>query len=87
VNDIPFSLDCRQDLGTLPWADVDFAKMPTGVIERVALLRDGSQLDRTNVVVFVRLDNGPLIVAETTYELARQAAVFLAGSPIAENDQ
>lgn len=74
------------DVEREPWTDVDPATVLHGLVERVGLLRHGTDGGRASVAVLIRLDDGRALVAETTYRLARAAARALGASPIAAEE-
>jgi hypothetical protein len=71
-----------------PWADLkDGAPYPGGVIERIGLLPNGTAKGRPTVAMVIRMEDGTVVVAETTWVLFNGAARALAASPVAELDR
>jgi hypothetical protein len=71
-----------------PWTDLEQeAPYPRGVIERIGLLPEGTAKGRPTVALIIRMDDGSLVFAETTWALFGNAAQALAASPVAELDR
>ena len=68
------------------FSDVDRGTVLAGMIERVTLLRNGTQTGRAALAVLVRLPDGRAVIAQTTYRLAVAAARSIAASPIAAEE-
>lgn len=64
-----------------PWSDLDPKALTHGFIERVAFLRNATRHGNGGILVLIRLDDGRLVVAETTYRLAHAAARAIGASP------
>jgi hypothetical protein len=79
-------LDVRTDIDQDPWTDLQDVGVGHGHIERVGFLRNGTKAGRGSIALVVRLDDGRLIIAETTYRLAYTAARVIAASPAAAEE-
>lgn len=79
-------LDVRPDMEANPWTDLNPGEVRHGYIERVGLLRAGTVQGRASVALVARLDDGQLVVVETTWRLFHTAARALAASPIAAEE-
>lgn len=79
-------LDIRPDMEVAPWDDVDPKSLLHGQIERVGLLRHGTSQGRASVALLIRLDDGRVVVGETTWRLFNTAARALAVSPAAAEE-
>lgn len=73
-------LDITPDIDLAPWKDAKGAKH--GIVERVGLLRNGTSSGRAAVEILIRLDDGSLVLAETTLRLARTAAAGIVASAV-----
>lgn len=80
------SLDVRLN-GDGAFDDVDPRKLAgRGDIVRAAILRNGTAGGRASIALLIRLDDGRLVVAETTYRLAYTAARAIGASPVAAEE-
>lgn len=75
-------LDVRPDLDQLPWSDLRGGSYREAIIERVGLLRDGTESGRAVLAIVARCADGSVVVAETTLRLADVAVRALASSPV-----
>ncbi|MCU1677690.1 MAG: hypothetical protein JWM93_2448 [Frankiales bacterium] len=91
------ALTITPDIDRSPWVDLDLAASLNAAhstvppvagapvqmarIERVGLLRHGTQEGRATVTVLVRLPDGSFVLAETTLRNAAMAARVIAASP------
>lgn len=80
------SLDVRPDMDRAPWTDIDRDGLLAGQLERVGLLRHGTTQGRASVALLGRLDDGRVVVLETTWRLLHAAVRALAASPVAAEE-
>lgn len=73
------------DIERAPWSDLP-VNVLQGRLERLGLLRNGTQQGRATIAMVVRLPDGTPVVAETTWRLFNLAARALAASPIASEE-
>lgn len=74
------------DIERAPWTDLNEATTLQGTIERLGLLRNGTQQGRATVAMVVRLPDGTEAIAETTWRLFSLASRALAASPVAAEE-
>jgi hypothetical protein len=80
------SLDIRPDMDQAPWIDINPFTVLHGSLERVGLLRNGTREGLASVSLAIRLADGRMVVAETTWRLFNIAARALASSPAAAEE-
>lgn len=80
------ALDVRTDMDQAPWSDLRDVEREHGMVERIGLLRNGTDGGRASVALVIRLDGGQVVVAETTWRLFRAAVEALMASPAAAEE-
>ena len=78
-------LTVTPDVERAPWTDIP-PSAPHGKLERIGLLRNGTEQGRATVGLVIKLDDGTHVVAETTWRLFNTSARALAASPIASEE-
>lgn len=84
---IPLTITTNLDID--PWTDLlGIRNTPTfaggGQIERIGVLPNGTQQERACVEFMIRLDDGRVVVAETTLRLFQAASHAVLASPVAQ---
>lgn len=79
------ALDVRPDMGATPWDDLPEDGI-VGHIERIGLLPNGTTKGRASVAIAVRMPNGEVIIAETTWRLLGSAVRALDLSPQGQHE-
>ena len=74
-------LDVRPDVAQSPYTELDPKDLLHGQLVSIGLLRNGTTEGRASVALVVRLDDGRMVMAETTWRLFNTAARALAVSP------
>lgn len=74
-------LTITPDIDRAPWNDLS-PDVQTGMLERIGLLRHGTDGGKASVGLVVRLEDGTPVVAQTTWALLRTAYLSLAATPI-----
>lgn len=86
------ALTITPDIERAPWSDLqarihpDAVGRPLAQIARVGLLRNGTDSGRATVSIAIELNDGRVILAETTYRLWRMAVIALAATPAAAEE-
>lgn len=65
-----------------PWIDLDPTLVVHGTVERIGLLRNSTTAGRASVSLAIQLDDGRIVIADTTWRLFDSAARALAATPI-----
>jgi hypothetical protein len=78
-------LTVTPDIERAPWTDIP-QTAAQGRLERIGLLRNGTQQGRATVGLVIRLPDGTAVVAETTWRLFTVASRALAASPVAAEE-
>lgn len=79
-------LSITPDIERAPWNDLSPAAIGHGQLIRVGLLRNGMTSGRASVGLAVRLEDGSVVLAQTSFRLWRAAARALEASPVAAEE-
>jgi hypothetical protein len=67
-------LDVTTNMDAQPWTDIDRNTLLHGTIDRIGLLPNGTTGGRASIAIAVTLDDGRVVIAETTWRLFDAAA-------------
>jgi hypothetical protein len=79
-------LRVTSDLDQTPWPDLDGVPVLTGALRRIGLVRHRTVRGRAGVVLMVELDDGTVVLADTTWRLFKVATRALMATPVAAEE-